>query len=79
MIRDWKEKETMKMVKAGGRTHDCSVLVSEHVSKTITINSLYGMLSVIHYNFGKTNLKFSLIGDSLCSAKLYREVVESTV
>ena len=54
MIRNSKGKETMRMIKAGGRTHDDLVPVSEHVSKTIAINSLYGVLSVIHYHLGKT-------------------------
>ena len=69
----------MPLIICGGKTHNNSVPVAEQTSKTLGINALYGILSVLHHHFGVTHIKFNLIGDSLCSAKLYREGVESTI
>ena len=67
------------MVKAGSLTDNGSVPTSEHVSRTIAINTLYSVLSVLHFHFGTSNNRFTFITDSVCSAKLYREGCENTV
>ena len=79
MVANKKGKEKMHLIKCGGKTHNGSVPVAEHTSKTLGINSLYGILSVLHHHFGETHIKWSGIGDSLCSAKFYREGMESTI
>ena len=76
---DKKGKETMHLIKSRGKTHNGLVPVAEHTIKTLGINTLYGILSVIHHPFGESNIKFIFIGDSLCSAKLYREGVKCTL
>ena len=67
-----KGKETMHLIKSGGKTHNESVRVAEHTSKTLAINALYGILSVLHHLFGESNINFNVI--VFC-----REVVESTL
>ena len=49
---DRKGKETMHLIKCGGKTHNGSVPVAEHTSKTLGINALYEILSVLHHHFG---------------------------
>ena len=79
MVADKKGKERLHLIKCGGKTHNGSVPVAEHTSKSLGINALYGILSVLHHHLDETHIKFNIIGDPLCSAKLYREGVKSTI
>ena len=79
VIREENGDKTMKLIRSGRKTQNSRVPVSEHIARTIGINVLYGILSVLHFHFGDAKLRFSFIGDSLCSSKLYRDGCDTTV
>ena len=52
VIREDNGYKTMKLIRSGSKTQNSSVPVSEHIARTIGINVLYGILSVLHFHFG---------------------------
>ena len=69
----------MKLVRAGSKTQNCSVLVSEHISRSLVMDGLYAILSVLHAHFANLPLQFTFVTDSLCTTKLFREGITTTV
>ena len=72
-------KKVLKLVRAGSKTQNCSVPVSEHISRSLGMDGLYEILSVLHAHFSNQPLQFTFITDSLCTTKLFREGIITTV
>ena len=53
--------------------------VSEHVSRSLGFDGFYSILSVLHAHFCNLPVKFTFITDSLCTSKLFREGIQTTV
>ena len=65
--------------KCRAKTDNCSVPVAEHLSRTQALSGLYSFISVIHHHFGGAKMVFNFITDSMCSARLYKSGIETTL
>ena len=78
VIREENHK-MMKLVRCGSKTQNCSVPVSEHVSRSLGVDGLYSILSVLHAHFNSYPVEFTFVTDSLCTTKLFRQGISTTV
>ena len=72
-------KKVLKLVRASSKTQNCSVPVSEHVSRSLGFDGWHAILSVLHAHFSNLPVQFTFITDSLCTSKLFREGISTTV
>ena len=79
IIMDQKNKRKLHLIKSGAKTDNCSVPVAEHLSRTQALSGLYSFISVIHHHFGEAKMVFNFITDSMCSARLYKSGIETTL
>ena len=78
VIRE-ESRKVMKLVRCGSKTQNCSVPVSKLVSRILGVDGLYSILSVLHAHFSSFPVEFTFVTDSLCTTKLFRQGISTTV
>ena len=68
VVREDKQR-VMKLVRSGSKTQNCSVPVSKHISRSLGMDGLYSILSVLHEHFSGSPVEFAFVTDSLCTTK----------